>query len=196
MSSFRSGGCILIWKSEYKSEDWIQMNTPPSRTQLNFLFITRHKIQWAACESEELCMFLLKKAIYFDKEARYTGVPANKPVQIRSFLFQEFMTWTCGCTCVPRLDLLCDVNVWLWEERVALQEKSSKCCQSPVEEHQAWFWRREQGAQAQITRITGRTQRINYLWNESMLTHFLRMMTARRSLMSWGLMQWVMSSAA
>lgn len=29
-----------------------------------------------------------------------------------------------------------------------------------------------------------------------MLTHFLRMMTARRSLMSWGRIQWVMSSAA
>lgn len=32
--------------------------------------------------------------------------------------------------------------------------------------------------------------------NDSRLTHFLRMITARLSLMSWGLMQWVMSSAA
>lgn len=45
-------------------------------------------------------MFLLKKAIYFDKEARNTGLPVNRPVQIRSFLFSgiyDMDTWTYLC---------------------------------------------------------------------------------------------------
>lgn len=42
-------------------------------------------------------MFLIKKAIYFDKEARYAGVPVNKPVQIRLFLFSGIYVWTYLC---------------------------------------------------------------------------------------------------
>lgn len=45
-------------------------------------------------------MFLLKKAIYFDKEAWYAGVPVNKPVQITLFLFSgiyDMDVWTYLC---------------------------------------------------------------------------------------------------
>lgn len=52
--------------------------------------------------------------------------------------------WT--YTCAQHQGLLCDESVWLSEEQVSLQEKSLKGCQSPVEEHQAWFWQTDQGA--------------------------------------------------
>lgn len=103
-------------------------------------------------------------------------------------LYLHIYDWT--YTCEQHQGLLCDEIFWLSEEQVSLHEKSLKDGQSPDEEHQAWFCHKR--SRENEYKCFDHRRKLSY----SLSTYFLRIITARRSLMSCGLMQCVMSSAA